>query len=619
MKKTREYLLLIFFPVFYILIDAGFRSKYLVNYSGKQMLFYAVSILFSLSIFAFTIVLMTKNGNRKKIKYPAGLTAAFYYSSTILSSYIFLLFTGIFPNYYTFTYLKNEPANAVSLIKDSVHLWQILFFTIFLFSFFYYFLHVSKTEIAKKISLKTKPLILVLVILFLLIIQVKNIHSSDQCMIVDANFTVDISTHLSDWNSTKTFAGDGLPLRDPVKLKRTNRKPEFNILIIIFESLRTQNMNVYGYGRDTTPFLSSLKNENPENFYIFRNNYTVSTTTMFAIPAILSGITPDQPVRFYETYPLVWEYAAMLNYHTFFISSHGMQWYRFDKYYSNSIPDFYWNKDTSSLPPYNDFGIDDRITAEKLNEHISSLKNKPFFGVMQFNATHFPYKVPVEYKMWDEKYIDKYDNSVLYQDNLLEKIFSGLSKQGVLKNTVVIMVGDHGEAFKEHNSIGHIDTYNSETVSIPLMVYIPAAINSRINSTQVKINTELNTTNSDIVPTVINLLGLRNDKQISLLYGNFNGVNLFEPFNKNRNIITLNGNEIINFNSGVSLIKGDHHYILRTNIVPYSREFYDIKSDPTEKTNTINSAEVALLEKFNIILSENINCRKIINLYPREK
>ena len=167
-----------------------------------------------------------------------------------------------------------------------------------------------------------------------------------------------------------------------------------------------------------------------------------------------------------------------------------MQWYRFDKFYSNCKPDFYWNRDTDRLPAFNDLGIDDRITADKLNKHFSDIKHKPFFGVLQFNATHFPYKVPEEFIRWDKKYIDKYDNSVLYQDFLLEKVFAGLLKSNLLKNTVVIMAGDHGEAFKEHNSIGHIDTFNTETVSIPLIIYIPPGISYRINSSQLKINTQ---------------------------------------------------------------------------------------------------------------------------------
>jgi len=378
-------------------------------------------------------------------------------------------------------------------------------------------------------------------------------------------------------------------------------------------------MQIYGYNRETTPFLSSLYKTNPDNLYVFKNTYTVSTTTMLAVPAILSGVTPEQPFKHFETFPLVWEYAEMLNCGTFFISSQTMKWYRFDKYYLHGEPDFYWNKDNSGLPSYNDSGVDDRLMTEHLNKHISDISGKPFFGVVQFNATHFPYKAPEEFSKWDEKYIDKYDNAILYQDNLLKEVFLNLSKNGLLTNTVVIMVGDHGEAFKEHNSIGHIDTYNSETVSIPLIMYIPEKIKSQVNSAQLKFNTELNTSNADIVPTIINLLGIRNNREVVSIYPDLTGKNLFEQFDSDRSIITINSNEIIHFNSGVSLIKNDYHYILRTNIVPYTREFFNIRTDSSEKNNLIEDVNGDLIEKLNNILAENLHSLKVLNLFYPEK
>jgi glucan phosphoethanolaminetransferase (alkaline phosphatase superfamily) len=436
-------------------------------------------------------------------------------------------------------------------------------------------------------------------------------------MIVDANFTAGVSRHLSQWSENTTFTGDGLPSRKPLKLIKTQRTPEFNVLLIVFESLRRQNMQVYGYGRETTPFLNSLSIEEPGKFYVFRNAYTVSTTTMLAVPAILSGVAPEQPFRYYESFPLVWEYAEMMKYNTFFISSQSMQWYRFDNYYSVNRTDFYWNKDNSGLPLFNDGGVDDRLTTDKVNDHIAGLARKPFFGVIQFNTTHFPYKVPDEYLKWDESYIDKYDNSILFQDDMLRKIFFNLKKHNLLKNTVVIMVGDHGEAFKEHNSIGHIDTYNSETAAIPLMIYVPEGISPKINLSQLKYNTELNTSNADIVPTIINLLGLRKDRQISSIYPDFTGRNLLEAFDKDRNIITLNSSELMSFNSGVSLIKGDYHYILRTNLIPYTREFYNTKTDPLEVHNLIKNTGQELLEPLHNVLKKNPNTEKIYNqFYP---
>ncbi len=615
MKKILELALILLFPLLYIITDIFFRYQHIIYYSKSQQRFYLTSILLSLLIYIFTLILIRRNRSRPVFKYLTGIAASFYYTFVLLTSYAFKYSTGIFPNYYSLMYIRNEPSSTFSLFIDSIHLWHFLLFIPFLFSLFYYFMFISEKELIKKISLKLKLPVLILLILIPLIPLTINIDRCDQCMIVDSNFTVDLSRHLADWNRSNEFTGSGLPAKNSPVLNKTKKQPQFNILLIIFESLRAQNMQIYGYGRETTPFLCSLSRSNPDSLYVFEKNFTVSTTTMLAIPAILTGVTPEQPGVYFETFPFLWEYAGMINYKTFFISSQSMNWYRFDRYYSLGRPDYFWNRDNSGLPSFNDFGIDDSLTVEWLNRHIAKNAKRPFFGVMQFNTTHYPYKVPEKDIKWSGKYIDRYDNSVLRQDALLEKIFRNLSELGLLKNTVVIMTGDHGEAFKEHNSIGHIDTYNSETVSIPLIMYVPPRINSLINSLQLRANTAINTSNADITPTVINMLGVRDDKQVSRIYRNFTGKNLMAYIDRDRDIITLNSSEIMKFNSGVSLIKDNYHYILRTNIVPYRKELYNHKTDPMELNNIIKYAGEDFLKPMNQALAGNGNTLNILNLF----
>ncbi len=615
MKVSRDYILIILFPVLYILADIAFRYRYLIYYSNVQMIFYIISIFLSVFIFIAVLAIMAGNSNRKLVKHATGLLAAFYYSLTILSSYIFLTSTGIFPNYYTLRYFRNEPSSAFSLFKDSIHLWQVALFILFMSALHCYFLYLSESAVVKRIRSAVKPGVLLLCIFILLALLVVNLKKCDMCMIVDANFTAGVGRHLSLWNEHTSFTGEGLPSRKPLKLIKTAAKPEFNVLVIIFESLRTQNMQIYGYNRETTPFLCSFEKKYSGNFFVFRKTYTVSTTTMLAVPAILSGVTPEQPQSYFETFPLLWEYAGMLDYRTFFISSQSMQWYRFDKYYSGSRTGFLWNKDSSGEPPYNDSGVNDSTTNSIMNDYIVSVADKPFFGVMQYNATHFPYNVPDEYIKWNDGFIDKYDNSVLFQDDLLKSVFAGLEKKGLLNNTVVIMIGDHGEAFKEHNSIGHVDTYYSETVSVPLMIFIPDKLRPVLDFGRIRANTVLNTSNADIVPTIINLLGLRNNRQTAAIYPKLIGVNLFENFNGSRHILTLNSCEFLRYNAGVSLIKDNFHMILRTNIVPYRREFFDMKTDPGEFNNIIENAGPETIDLFYGVLKSNVITAETYNLF----
>lgn len=613
MARLKEFLLLILFPLFYITIDLFFRKDYLLRYSQGQVGFYLVSILFTLMIFLCLNLILSKKYLSRGWKIFIGILSGFYYSFTVLASYLYVAFTSIFPNYYTFQYFKNEPQSAFSLLKDSIHWWEILIFLFLMSVFVTYVLAVAKTTLIEEIGKKIKARYLLIVIAILMAFQVRFIARYDQCLIVDANFCAAVGKHVLEGEDSKTFKGRGLPGRKPVKLGKINRNADYNILIVVFESLRRQNMGAYGYGRETTPFLSRLLHRENKRTFLFKNTYTVSTTTMLAIPAILGGITPDHPSDVYETFPLIWEYGKMLNYDTFFLSSHSMQWYRFDQYYSKSLPDIYWNKDNNQFPYFNDFGIDDRKTVDQLQSTLKKNRRK-FLGVVQFNATHYPYKVPAEYERWKGRFIDQYDNSILYQDDLIKKVFEILKLKRLHKNTLVIMVGDHGEAFKEHNTVGHVDSYFTETLCVPMIFYIPEALQAKINLTSFKKNLVQNTANADLVPSLIHLLGLKKDSRVMAISGKLKGQNLFKALSRDRKIFTLNSNDLIRSNIGASLIQGNKHLIVRANRVPCSQEFYDIQADPWEKENLFSKENQVFIDQLKENLLKNSYSREFMEL-----
>ena len=57
-------------------------------------------------------------------------------------------------------------------------------------------------------------------------------------------------------------------------------------VLVIGESQNRNNMSAYGYGRETTPWLSSMKNE--ENFILFENVYSCHTHT---VPVLTYALT----------------------------------------------------------------------------------------------------------------------------------------------------------------------------------------------------------------------------------------------------------------------------------------------------------------------------------------
>lgn len=575
--------LILLFPLLYLVIDGWVRWELLGYYKPKQLTAYGLSLIASLSLYFFSMFALQRLRTRKWIYWPLLISYAAFIVIAVIASYLFFVFNGFYPNYYTFEYFKNEPLSAFVLLKDSVNLTDLLLFTIGFSGLLWYF----KTVTAQKHRKNTRVAFLASAALGLtgLILGSSFIKKYDQCLIVDSNFSSAIIRHVVDYDPNPSFKGKGLQARTPLDLPVVGDPKPFNVLVVLCESLRNQNLGPYGYTRGTTPNIDQFQAENAENFFVFEKPYCVSTTTMLAVPGVLTGIGPYQEPEEFYSQPFIWDYAKMLNYQTFFMSSHTMKWYRFDRYYAGAQLDYTWNKETSGKPFFNDLGVDDQHTVNAVIAHLEKMKNKSFFGAVQLNATHYPYKIPGKFQKWNGTFVDEYDNSIFYQDFLLGQLFAKLKHNGQLENTVIIFTSDHGESLKDHNNIGHVDSYYTETISVPLMIYLPPILAQKLPQQALRANLKKAVATIDIAPTIMDLLDLENEPSLKSARKAFTGYSLLKPVPSDRCILTMNNSKIARFKVGLSILQNDLHYIHRMNIAPNRVEIYNLKKDPKERQN----------------------------------
>jgi len=81
------------------------------------------------------------------------------------------------------------------------------------------------------------------------------------------------------------------------------------------------------------------------------------------------------------------------------------------------------------------------------------------------------------------------------------RIFDYLKQHQLLDNTIVILIGDHGEEFMEHGFWGHNSTFVDQQVRTPLVIYKPGS--APLVSDQM-------TSHMDVVPTIMPLIGVSN-------------------------------------------------------------------------------------------------------------
>jgi arylsulfatase A-like enzyme len=93
-----------------------------------------------------------------------------------------------------------------------------------------------------------------------------------------------------------------------------------------------------------------------------------------------------------------------------------------------------------------------------------------------------------------------YEGAVRYWDAELGRLLRGLHDLGVAESTVIVLLGDHGEAFQEHGYLGHGVHLHEELVRVPFVVSGPPAGRARRVPEQIE--------QVDFLPTVAALLGV---------------------------------------------------------------------------------------------------------------
>lgn len=414
-----------------------------------------------------------------------------------------------------------------------------------------------------------------------------NTRFNDQVYVSDTNTIAFVWRNVYNRLTGDNLGSAGLQSRNKPKLSNVSSKPAFNVLLIVAESLRKNNMSLYGYKKDTTPFLvRNVKNANHYSTFVFKQAFSNSSSTLLSFPSILSGVSPAQPVPMTHSFPLFWEYAKVLNYSTFYITSHDLQWNNFKGFFRNSSIDKIWDKEASGSGVFNDIGIDDRKTVEEFKRYVTFLKNKKekFAGVLHFNTNHFPYIIPEEGKVFPVNTVpDQYDNSVRHMDNLLKEVYEFMESEGLTESTLVIFTSDHGESLFEHDYLGHIDSNHIETIAIPMIIRLPHALSKDgVRTEAIKRNTTRPVANTDIIPTMLDALDLEKKPDVKNYLPKLEGKSLLRDLDDERKIIVTNNNEISLYKVGISYLKGDLHYLMNLNTIPPREKLYDLSKDPNE-------------------------------------
>jgi arylsulfatase A-like enzyme len=151
---------------------------------------------------------------------------------------------------------------------------------------------------------------------------------------------------------------------------------------------------------------------------------------------------------------------------------------------------------------HSSFGVDEPSAVRRMLAWIDGLPpGQRFFATYMPVAGHHPYATPEAGPFHDAGELGAYKNALRYGDESLGDLVSGLALRRLLDHTLVVIFGDHGEAFGQHEgNFGHTLFVYDENVHVPLIVALPRVADGR--------RVQRVASAIDIAPTVLDLLGL---------------------------------------------------------------------------------------------------------------
>lgn len=201
--------------------------------------------------------------------------------------------------------------------------------------------------------------------------------------------------------------------------------------------------------------------------------------------------------------------------------------------------------------------------------------SKPIFVWLHFYDPHAPYEPPASFQKQYRS--DLYAGEVAFTDSIIGKVVALLQTRKIMDQSMIAVVGDHGEGLGQHQETTHsVLVYNS-TLHVPMLIFAPGLIPA---GTKVS---ELSRT-IDLAPTLLDYLAIPDrigegkslrsaiEKKGNTSPGEAMSESLYPRLN-------LGWSELYGIESG------NYHYILAPN-----PELYDLAKDPAEKQNIIGSS-----------------------------
>lgn len=399
---------------------------------------------------------------------------------------------------------------------------------------------------------------------------------------------------------------------------------EINVVFILVDCLRADHVGIYGYARNTTPYIDSISNGGT----VYYNVYSNAPATKASVASFFTSKYPSQHNTkgnrdwLSEDLITISEILSIRGMLTMGVIDNTIIGSEFNYNQGFDIWDetaIHMEYDNSEYVNKQVFKLLENYSGENfflyihyIDAHCPYQANENFikFVSNSSNKKHISCSELYTYDGYGERYnytyevnldeiIDAYDNAVLQNDYRIGEIINMLRNRSIYNKSMIIITGDHGEGFREHKYFLHGISVHSELINVPLIIKYP----NQHESNKVNARVQL----IDILPTVLDEVDIVYDPAC------FEGISLGGINDNERIIISedLVGNKRIDVNKSRSIISGEYKYIYTED---GDKKLYNEIIDKKESQNIFNEIpekEKMRLESLYNNLTEYLNERTI--------
>jgi arylsulfatase A-like enzyme len=364
----------------------------------------------------------------------------------------------------------------------------------------------------------------------------------------------------------------------PAVQRRRPALPQFanpprNVIMIVLESTAAQYMSLYGAHYDTTPNLLAESS----HALVFDHAYAHVGYTFCSRMPLLYSAYPGLPWSFsplkHQTMPkglgmIMKERGSR----TAFFSAADPEWDGLMYVAQDAGLDDVRGPVELGGRMASSWGTEDGIIIDGLIHWIDADRSRPFFAVAWTDQTHDPYTLAADTKPVDflagtkpplAENFNRYLNAVRQADRHMGRLFAALRERGLADDTLVVVTGDHGEAFAyPHDVIGHGGGLFEENLRVPLMFWNPRLFPTGQRQQQVAGHVDIN-------PTLAQMLGIEPP-------ADWQGASLFSPDHPGRVYLLA---DLAGYQFGLT----DGHYKYIYHFSDAFERLYDLTQDAQEQ------------------------------------